>query len=409
MTKQEILQLLKQKNIISKNNKKKFCWKKYWDVEIEQIFNEFKKQYRTEDETWFCLLHNIEPHYCEVCGNLAKFTGTCKTKYIGYNTTCEKCSPNLAPNKLKIYHESISQRTNNERKQILQKRKQTNLEKYGDENYTLFGSQSFKQNLKDKYGYEYNTQIPEVKEKIKKTNLKKYGVTCNLALNASERSQKNWNEKYNEIINKIKATNNKNLGVNFAGQSLEVINKIINTKHTNVNDIEKQYNCTQQRKLFKKYGQGWKYLHLEMFFIGGRKFISNKCIPLIEKYINDCKHNYKHNNSCISYKEKELLNYIKNIYQGEILENVTNIISNNNYRYYELDIYLPKLKIAFEFNGTYWHSSIYKDRYYHQRKTLLCYAQGIQLIHIWEHDWNNNNNQIKMQIKELLDGNDCFI
>ena len=150
MNKEEILQLLKQKNIITKNNKRKFCWKKYWDNEIEYIFNQFKQQYRTDEEAWFCLLHNIEPYYCEICGNLAKFTGTLKTKNIGYNTTCENCSPNLAPNKLKIYHESINNRTKEERKQILQKRKQTNLEKYGDENYTLFGSKSFKDNLKKK-------------------------------------------------------------------------------------------------------------------------------------------------------------------------------------------------------------------------------------------------------------------
>ena len=34
--------------------------------------------------------------------------------------------------------------TDEERKQIMNKRRQTNLEKYGDENYTLFGSKSFK-------------------------------------------------------------------------------------------------------------------------------------------------------------------------------------------------------------------------------------------------------------------------
>ena len=76
-----------------------------------------------------------------------------------------------------------------------------------------------------KYGYEYNTQIPEVKEKIQKTNLERYGVKCNLMLNASERSQRVWNENYDKIIDKIKYTNIKNLGVEFAGQSKDVIKK----------------------------------------------------------------------------------------------------------------------------------------------------------------------------------------
>ena len=72
-----------------------------------------------------------------------------------------------------------------------------------------------------------------------------------------------------------------------------------------------------------------------------------------------------------------------------------------------MDIYLPNEHIAFEFNGIYWHSDKFKDKFYHQRKTLLCYAQGIQVVHIYENDWNNNKEQIKQQIKSLLEGNDC--
>ena len=95
------------------------------------------------------------------------------------------------------------------------------------------------------------------------------------------------------------------------------------------------------------------------------------------------------------------------MYHDDILENVTNIVANNNHRYYELDIYLPKLNLAFEFNGTYWHSIKYKDKYYHQRKTLLCYIQNVQLINIWEYEWDNESYDIKNKIKELLNGYDC--
>ena len=399
MLKEEILTIFKQKNILSLNNKKHFCWQKYWDLEAEQIFNEFKQNYRTDTEAWFCLLHNVEPYHCEICGELAKFTGNVKSKIIGYNTTCENHSPNQVKNKLEKFSQTISNRTDNDRKKILEKRKKTNLEKYGDENYTLFGSDSFKQTLKEKYGNEhYNNR-----EKFKETCLERYGVTCNLSLNLSERSEKIWNNKYEEIINKIKQTNLNKLRVEFVGQSKEIIDKIVNTKKNNVLNIEKTYNCTQQQKLFQKYGQGWKCLHLDKIIINGRKFISNEYIPLIEKYVNE----YHHTNLFTSKGEKELLTYIKSIYSGTIFENVTNVISNNNYKYYELDIYLPEKSIAFEFNGIYWHSINYKDKYYHQRKTLLCYAQNIQLIHIWENEWLNKQDQIKQQIKELLNNEDC--
>ena len=60
----------------------------------------------------------------------------------------------------------------------------------------------------------------------------------------------------------------------------------------------------------------------------------------------------------------------------EIVENSREIIKP-----YELDIYLPKLKIAFEFNGLYWHNELYLEKNYHLNKTCSCENQKIQLIH----------------------------
>lgn len=54
---------------------------------------------------------------------------------------------------------------------------------------------------------------------------------------------------------------------------------------------------------------------------------------------------------------------------------------------YELDLYLPEKNTAIEFNGSYWHCDNQKDKFYHQRKSLLCRARGILLIHVYEYDW----------------------
>jgi hypothetical protein len=35
----------------------------------------------------------------------------------------------------------------------------------------------------------------------------------------------------------------------------------------------------------------------------------------------------------------------------------------------EIDIYLPELKLGFEFNGLYWHSNKFKEKNYHLNKT----------------------------------------
>ena len=109
------------------------------------------------------------------------------------------------------------------------------------------------------------------------------------------------------------------------------------------------------------------------------------------------------NNGCprcsklLSNVENDLKDFIKNNYNNQILYNIRNIISP-----YELDIYLPDLKLAFEFNGLYWHSELYKDKNYHLNKTLKCEEQGIHLVQIYEDDWNFKQEIVKSRILNLL-------
>lgn len=43
-----------------------------------------------------------------------------------------------------------------------------------------------------------------------------------------------------------------------------------------------------------------------------------------------------------------------------------------------------------EFNGLYWHSEATRGETYHYDKWRACKEQGIQLIQVWEDDWNRN-------------------
>lgn len=105
-----------------------------------------------------------------------------------------------------------------------------------------------------------------------------------------------------------------------------------------------------------------------------------------------------------SAQEKELLNFLKSLTNYLIIENSRSIIAP-----YELDIYIPKLNIAFEFNGTYWHSDqqIMKNhnmtaKEYHTMKTMLCSKENIQLFHITEYDWLNNKDMVEAYIRSVL-------
>jgi very-short-patch-repair endonuclease len=69
----------------------------------------------------------------------------------------------------------------------------------------------------------------------------------------------------------------------------------------------------------------------------------------------------------------------------------------------ELDIYIPEKNFAIEFNGLYWHTEdAGKDRTYHFNKWQKCDEQGIQLMQIWEDEWNKNSSRILDSIKYKL-------
>jgi hypothetical protein len=103
------------------------------------------------------------------------------------------------------------------------------------------------------------------------------------------------------------------------------------------------------------------------------------------------------NNTIISHYENKLYEFISKNYHGEIIRNSKDVISP-----YEIDIYLPEIKIAFEFNGIYWHNEINKPNDYHLIKSDLCHEKNIKLYHVFEDDWNFKNEIVKSNILKIL-------
>lgn len=104
----------------------------------------------------------------------------------------------------------------------------------------------------------------------------------------------------------------------------------------------------------------------------------------------------------ISKPHQEIIDYIKSIYDdNDIIINDRKTIQN-----IELDIYIPSIKLAIEYNGTFWHSYNRKEsqqeRNKHAYKTNLCDNKGINLFQIWEYDWLFKNDLIKSMISGKL-------
>jgi len=263
---------------------------------------------------------------------------------------------------------------------IQDKIKITLIEKYGVDN--AFKSEMVKEKMiktfNKNYGVDWSSKSEIVKDKQKKTMMEKYGVDNVFKLDwVKEKSKKNYFDKYgvsfgimtDDMISKMKE-NKKKKWLN------KVLEENQNIKYISINDNEKYYTFEcEQKHIF------------EIPFVNliqrnsSKTSICTICNP-IEKHISGL--------------ENQLSIFIKNNYVGEIIEN-EKIIDP-----YEIDIYLPELKLGFEFNGLYWHSEAQKENNYHWNKTEISEKLGIKLIHIYEDDWIYKQNIVKSRILNLL-------
>ena len=88
-----------------------------------------------------------------------------------------------------------------------------------------------------------------------------------------------------------------------------------------------------------------------------------------------------------SQAEIEIFNFLIN-HNFSVERNVRNIIYNHTGYGLELDLFLPELNIAIEYNGIYWHDK--NNQIKEHKKSRLCEEKGIYLIHIWEDDFHND-------------------
>ena len=106
----------------------------------------------------------------------------------------------------------------------------------------------------------------------------------------------------------------------------------------------------------------------------------------------------------LSKAENEIYEYVCQFMPKEdVVRRDRTILSDNK----ELDIYIPKLNIAIEYNGLRWHSEEFnKDKNYHLKKLIECNNKGIKLIQIFEDEWVERKEIVLKKIKHILGFND---
>lgn len=103
-----------------------------------------------------------------------------------------------------------------------------------------------------------------------------------------------------------------------------------------------------------------------------------------------------------SKAEKEIVNYVKTCYNGLIIENDRSIIKNPlTGKFLELDIWMPEVNKAIEFNGKFWHSKKYV-KFKDDVKLKQCKEKSINLLVINESEWIENKNKCLIEINKLI-------
>jgi hypothetical protein len=324
---------------------------------------------------YFIFKNNIkkEDLLCSVCGKIKKINSS-----LGIPDFCSvKCS----------------------RGQSVEKTKKTCLEKYGVDNpaKTKLSKDKYKETCLRKYGVESYNSTEDSKNKSKETCLEKYGTDSYIKTkDFKDKSKETCLEKYGvdsfnstkESKDKIKETCLEKYGVDSFSKTEEFKRKVIENTHilnqelfNNKEYIIKNFLDKDQRFMAKEFSK---------FFNTSEVNSYTKINQLGIKY-----QKYKGK----SLMEKEIIQFIKEIYSGEIITNTRKVISP-----LELDIFIPEHNLAIEFNGLYFHSygknnisdmqgDINYQKNRHLIKTNLCESKNINLLHINEDEWLNSNKQ----------------
>ena len=247
--------------------------------------------------------------------------------------------------------------------EVLNKIKETNVEKYGCE-FPLQNSEIYdkvKISNKKRYGVEFPTQSAVVKDKIKKSNLIKYGVES-YSMTDEFRSFMSNNNMEKSLLN----ISEMNLNIEIISYNDKDFNI-----HCNVCENESSINRPA-------------------FYLRVNRYKTNPCPicnPMYDTYVSNM--------------EIEMVEFLKS-------KNIEYIQSFREYGK-EIDIYLPHYKLGIEMNGNYWHSEIFKDKGYHQSKSLFFNENGIRLIQIWESDWKFKKDIIESIILSKIGKNEEII
>lgn len=238
-----------------------------------------------------------------------------------------------------------------------------------------------------KKGVSHHFKSDAFRESYKKTMLQKYGSENFFS---SERGK--------EII---KDRLSKKFGVTNVSRIPEVMQRMINSRTSRITENYQKELESRKEKIVEWRKNG--YTHVKCSACNNTSKLSNTMFVIRTKNGEKCCTTCNPFSYFSSTGEKELAEFIRSV-----LPNAT-IILNDRSTGKESDIFIPERKIAFEFNGTFWHSELYKPDNFHIEKTEHFLSNGISLFHVWQDDWENRTEIVKSRIRRALNSSEHVI
>ena len=272
---------------------------------------------------------------------------------------------------------------------------------------------------REKYGVDYPFQNLDNQRKASETLLARFGhLSAMQDKDVLSKSRSTWNSKSQEELDEIQKKREISLfnsnGIRWSFHSKESFLKSIRTAWTvSARDRRIQTNMERwgashptksliiRRKLEVK-----RYPKEILDKLESRDFwldqYFEKKLPLYQIAknlgVNDtnvASYFYRfgfevRESSFVSNEEMEFRSFLLSMGGEPIIFNsrFLEIADDSQLRRQELDVYFPERKLAFEYNGIWYHDEYHgRDRLYHLRKTLECERLGIRLIHVWSDDW----------------------
>lgn len=376
-------------------------------------------QYYINDYT----LQNI----CKICKKVIPFnssycSNSCKkqdTKNIllkGANTLKEKYGEN-SPLKIKEFKDKFKNTCLEKFGAIHPAKNEIIKNKIKESNISTYKDNELCKNLGDKISLAYKNNSKNILEKRKQSNLKKTGEYAILTSVAIKKAKDTLNKihgidnpfeihentyekakigsiKFYSDINKKNISINKRKQTNFEKYGYENLNKhpIFQEKKRTKIQEKLQKRIDDKITKYDKFGivncickkENHEYI-ISLYLLNSRLNRKNPLCTICNPPINHFQ----------SFEENELYNFISNYVTCK--QNVKNLLPK-----FEADILIENKKLIFEFNGIYWHSDIYKGKNYHQIKTNEFKKIGYNIIHIWEDLWYNKKEIVYDKIKHSL-------